>query len=206
MVVMVLSGSVHLCLAFGGLPALCAAVGVPAHGAVAVLMDHIVYPDVFLYSVGNVIMYPMILLNVGYLAGAGPSQMVPAITLNLFSSGCMIASSTDLHFMLPGSEPFIVAAILCFFASTFVMSSLSEGGAQIHNENKNRVSRTIDSTMLFWSIGPFVQAWVLLGYITPEAAHIMFAMIDIPSKLGTQHIMLKSRLAIESAAEHFGDP
>jgi len=200
MAVMLVSGAVHLALAHGGLPMLASSVGLPAE-----VLKHIVYPEVALYSMANLVLYPLVLLNLGYVAGASPKQMVPCTTLNMVSNTMMVLSATDL---LDGTGPLMCvgASIALNFASTLVMAALVEGAAQLSFANKNRVEHSIDSTMFFWSLAPLVQALTLMDSLGVDQARVVFALLDLPGKLGVLHIMLKSRPAMESAGNHFEDP
>lgn len=195
---MLLSGAVHLALAQGGLPMLAAKIGLPAE-----VLTKIVTPEVFLYSLGNMICYPVMLLNLGYISGARPSQMVPAILLNTMGNTAMLVSCMDYA----SYEPLLATCIAmgCFFGSTCTMNGLVEGAAQLSFANRNRVEHTIDATVFFWSLLPMFQTFTITGSIGPEQSRVIMALADIPAKLGVLHIMLKSRPAIEAAAHHFDE-
>jgi hypothetical protein len=200
MVVMLLSSGIHILLANGGLVTIAHFAHVPEPW-----IKHIIYPDVFLYSAANLFFYPAMLLNLGYIAGARPSQMVPCTTLNTLSTGAMLLSSTDF---LPGVGPLFCTgtSMVLFFGGTLVMSALVEGAAQLSFANRNRVEHTIDAMMFFWSLAPLVQAFTILDSLGHDQATVLFALIDVTGKLGTLHIMLKSRPAMEAAGHHFEDP
>jgi bacteriorhodopsin len=197
--VMLMSGIVHVAVASGGLPILAQHVGLPA-----AVIEKIVYPEVLLYSIGNLITYPFILINMGYVAGATSNQMVPCIALNAVGNFFMVYSCMAL----PWGHAFISSGVsaIFFFGSTLSMSGLVEGASQLSYANRNRIEHSIDATMFFWTLAPLIQAFAIFNLVGPEQHRVAFALLDLPCKLGVLHILVRSRPAIEAAAHHFEEP
>lgn len=195
--VMLASSAVQVTLAFGGLPMLLAYCGAPAS-----IMAHVVYPEALLYYVGNMFLHPLMLLNLGYLAGYEASTMTPSIIISMLGNTCVILSTTTL---LPTSGLLLASsAIFCLhFQSTVCFTGLVDRASTLSFANKTRTEHGIDSMLFFWSLPVLVQALTYMDCMTVAQSLYILSYFDVTAKLGVCHISLKSRTAVETSARHF---
>lgn len=200
MVVMLLAGSLQVFLAHGGLPMLADHI----NGAGEVV-HRIVSPEALCFAVSNIMLYPLILANMGYVAGAEPAQMVPCVALNVMGGSAMILSTTST---LPGIGPLVCAgaSVVFYFGCTMAMGPLADSANQLSFANENRVKQTCNVMMLSWTMAPLVQALALVHSLDIEQARAIFAILDLSGKLLVLHILLKSRPAMEAAGHHYDEP
>merc|ERR1719421_497260 len=104
-------------------------------------------------------------MNLSYICGAAPGQMVPSTSVNMAATSLILLSSTDL---VPSPLLCAGGGVALYMASTCLMSALTESASQLSYANRNRADHTIDATMFFWSLPPLVQAFSLMDSIAPE--------------------------------------
>lgn len=200
-VVAVISNSVDFILASGGLSALLGFAGVPVH-----FLEQIIYPEVFLFSLTSLALYPIMLINLGQLAGASPAQMIPCITLNVLGSCCMVASATSLLPWHPlGALLCTGGSIVCLGSSALLMSNLPAGAHQICYANRYCVERASDAILYFWSLPALVQAFTLLDQLSIDQARVWLAIADVACKCGVLYFMMQSQRAMNAAGDHFAE-
>ena len=69
-------------------------------------------------------------------------------------------------------------------------------------DNRIRCQIAGDLLVFSWSLYPIVQVFPILGLLPSDRHLMIMSALDLLSKLGVSHIMLKSRAAISHCSRH----
>jgi len=165
------------------------------------ILDLVADPDLVLHWLPDLVTVPLVILNVGRIAGRGPSTMVPCLFPAVLSTAAAIgsaAATVPLHqwSCLLGSAGFMLTTVT-------LLADLPQEAGQISAQNRRRALIGSDLLSFTWSGLPLIQALGLAGAISTGMELKLLTAIDCLMVVGTSHIVMRSNLAIQSAAEHF---
>mmetsp|Transcript_91848 Transcript_91848/g.163479 ORF Transcript_91848/g.163479 Transcript_91848/m.163479 type:complete len:422 (-) Transcript_91848:120-1385(-) len=165
------------------------------------VLDLVAQPDLIIRWLPDLINVPLVVINVGRIAGRGPSQMLSCVTTGVMSTLAAVGSAAAV---VPLHQWGCLLASAGFMLTTVtVLGELPHEAGQISALNRRRALVSSDLLSFTWSCMPFVQALGLAGAITMSAELKMLTAIDVLMVLGTSHIVMRSNLALQSMAEHF---
>mmetsp|Transcript_82275 Transcript_82275/g.233017 ORF Transcript_82275/g.233017 Transcript_82275/m.233017 type:complete len:393 (-) Transcript_82275:100-1278(-) len=182
------------------------------HLATALLGDHLAEllhlgsgrsPALTLHYTQDFVTSPLLAANLGYLTGQEMKSMLPTIAASMI--GTMGALGSEL-FQTP--EHKVLSLVMNIggmaFASRQVSMIRQHAGGVVAMQNKLRAQLAGDLTIFCWSLYPLAQA-LRVGGVLPEYVQLnLFCMLDMLSKFGASHLMLRSAKAVRNAALHFG--
>jgi len=182
------SSGLHLLMAVAG--------GVPSP-----LAAYAFQPEVAAHFVQDLVVGPMLILNLGHLVGVGPRSMMPCVALNVAST-CGAIGAAAAHAYLDRMTCGIVS-LASMGCTAYLVSKLSAEPTSFSSLNTKRCQVAGDLLMFSWTLSPLVQLLGIHGALgVPQQLHV-FAVIDVVTKIGTCHLLLRSPSALRNATEHF---
>lgn len=169
----------------------------------APLASYCVHPEIVVHYLEDYVMSPMLIMNLGYLTGLNSKQMLPCIAYSLVSTTASIGAAI-VPTQLQGLA--MMASGLCFMGmAATTVNQLPQKAAMISTRNQLRTQVAGDLMVFGWTLYPLVQGLGLLNAVSIQGQMNTFALLDVLTKLGATHIMLRSRHALQSASEVFGE-
>lgn len=165
---------------------------------------YIANPTLFAYFCKDMLVYPLMLANIQFVAGVNFVDVLPSMILNSVGSSFVAATFTTL---LPAGYHtyFTVAALSSMVASSCLMLSFEyRAGKKLGLQNKARTSNAVYSTFVWW-MPQLVVLMARTGLADLHDIESVLAVLDVLTKVGVCHITLKSRPSLDNAAVHFGD-
>mmetsp|Transcript_94758 Transcript_94758/g.203585 ORF Transcript_94758/g.203585 Transcript_94758/m.203585 type:complete len:395 (+) Transcript_94758:68-1252(+) len=163
-------------------------------------LSKLAYPEVAMHFLEDFIASPLLILNLGYLAGQKPRQMVPCICYNLIATSGALGAAVSPD-ELQRALFLITNACFTGMASSCI-GSLPGQAATLGNFNRLRVQVSGDLMIFSWTLYPVVQGLGLLSILNVPGQLRLFAGLDVLSKLGACHIMFRNREAIVNASRY----
>lgn len=195
-VALAICGSFHLLMASG-------------YGLPSSLTAHLANPELVQHFLADVFVMPLVVANVGYLAGQRAENMRSTL---LFTTAATLsfagAAAATSH-----SLPMLALGALTLGKVSYDLDNVLPIRARlISEENKTRVKIITDLLVVSWSGGAMVEGLGLLGSMSLTTQLHTLAVLDALSKLGTCHLMLNPRgatafrNAVEVLSERAGFP
>jgi len=185
--IMLISGGLHLALAAG--------VGLPPEVAA-----YVAHPDVVAKLLPELVCTPLLIWNLGYLAGKHPGQMVLTTAAGVMGTACYIVASAvspehALRMVLLGAGCMLKAGYSCNAAFPAEATALS-------TINKLRTQISADLLVFGWFGYPLAMCLKLTGCIDEPAELHAYALLDLLGKIGVTHIILRSADAFTTAVHY----
>lgn len=178
------SSVVHLALALG--------LGIPPS-----LPLHVTNPEVVARFLPDIIIVPLMIMNVGYLAGKKADNMLPTVGFGLLST---VSLATAAAVNQGEALPLLVTGITCMFKAAFdINRALPVQAGSLSAVNKLRTQISADLMVFTWVGYPLVEALGMVNCITLSSELYAFAVLDLIGKLGVCHIVLRSEDAFQNA-------
>jgi len=162
---------------------------------------HAAYPAIAAHYVQDFVFSPLVILNLGYMAGVKGSDLKLPIAGSICGAGCAFAAAVAPTASLRCG--FFLAEVCSLAIAGRSLSSLTTHAQKISVPNKVRTQLTTDFFLFSWTLYPVCQALGLLGSISVPTQVQAMALIDILTKCGTCHLMLKSEFVLARADQFF---
>lgn len=158
---------------------------------------HVANPEVVAHLLPNVIVIPMLIMNLGYLSGRRADQMVPTVGFGLLSTVGLIAAAAS-----PDGEalPLLVTGMTCLCKAAFDINRvLPVCAGSVSAVNKMRSQISADLMVFAWVGYPLLVGLGFAHGITLSSEIHAFVALDLIGKLGVSHIVLRSPEAFANA-------
>lgn len=172
-----------------------AAVGIPGW-----LRERTPHPQVALHCLGEFVTHPLMIANVGQLAGICPRVLLHCIGSMMFSTGCFLGAG-----VVSGRR----RQLACLTLGCVVMRNamrairrLPKAALRISKQNFIRCRTTGDQMLLGWSVCPFFQALGVLIPLKEDSVAGVLALTDLFIKSAVMHLTLQSRSAVRLSAHY----
>lgn len=149
----------------------------------------IAFPEVALRHIQDFVVSPLLLINLGYLVGAGPREMLPAISYEFLATSCSIAGACYPEHL--GQYILTGVACLSHFAAAAFVSELPTRRPQIATSNKIRCRTAGDLMISGWVAVPLLQLAGIYGAIPLTSLLPALMFFDIVFKFGVCHVSLR---------------
>mmetsp|Transcript_46760 Transcript_46760/g.117784 ORF Transcript_46760/g.117784 Transcript_46760/m.117784 type:complete len:389 (+) Transcript_46760:161-1327(+) len=178
------SSAMHLALALG--------FGIPPS-----LPIHVTNPEVMVRFLPDIVIIPLIIMNIGYLAGKKADHMLPTVGFGLLST---VSLATAAAATSSEAVPLLVTGITCMLKAAFdINRALPVQAGSLSAVNKLRTQISADLMVFTWVGYPLVEALGMMNCITLSSELHAFVVLDLIGKLGVCHIVLRSQEAFLNA-------
>eukprot|EP00747_Dinoflagellata_sp_TGD_P169374 gnl/TRDRNA2_/TRDRNA2_198212_c0_seq1.p1 gnl/TRDRNA2_/TRDRNA2_198212_c0~~gnl/TRDRNA2_/TRDRNA2_198212_c0_seq1.p1 ORF type:complete len:276 (-),score=30.04 gnl/TRDRNA2_/TRDRNA2_198212_c0_seq1:332-1159(-) len=163
---------------------------------------YVAFPDVVVHYAQDLITSPMIVMNLGRLAGRSATQMAPTALYSVFATCAAIAAATVTD---PYQQMALMSlnVLLLTTAAVDITHTVPVCAAMVSTVNKFRCEVSMDLLVVSGIMYPVIQSLGLVGLVGVRTQLHWFALLDLLSKAGVCHIMLKSQQALRNTAYHF---
>lgn len=163
------------------------------------------HPSLAARYLQDLIVSPLLLVNLGFLAGCQRHEMLPTICMSLLGSAggicAALAPSGTQQWMFLGMSAAAVSA-----AAIDITQRLPRHAGHVSPRNEVRCRISADLLAFGWSLYPVVQGLGIAHAIGEPTELVWLALLDIFSKLGVCHVLSKERFAIQNAVLWHQDP
>lgn len=167
------------------------------------LAIHMVSPDVVARFLPDVIITPLIIMNVGYIAGKKADQMAPTMVFGVLSA---LSFATAAAVTQDEAIPLLATGVVCMFKSAYDINRvLPVYAGSIAAVNKLRTQISADLMVFTWIGFPLVEALGMADCISLPMQLHAYVLLDILGKLGVCHIVLRSQEAFLNAQRALSD-
>ena len=157
-------------------------------------------PEVAFHYVGDFIINPLLLLNLGFIAGVPPREMIPTMIFSFLGTTVAIGAA-----VAPEETQRLgcLAANVCCIGCTVKRTwDLPAKAASLSWHNKRRCQAASDIMILTSAFYPIAQGATIVGILTLQSQLHIFAVLDMLSKWGVAHLLLRSEKALQHSIEH----
>lgn len=159
------------------------------------------FPDIVMHILPNLFITPLIILNLGFLAGQNAQAMVPTVMFsNASVAAFVLAAATPVP--MHGMTCMMVGSICLLKAAFDVDRTLPAQAVVVSWINKLRTQISADLLVFAWLGYPIVESLALVHAISQPLALQSFLVLDLLGQLGVSHLVLRSEQAIKSAMEY----
>eukprot|EP00928_Gymnodinium_smaydae_P081002 TRINITY_DN6458_c0_g1_i2.p1 TRINITY_DN6458_c0_g1~~TRINITY_DN6458_c0_g1_i2.p1 ORF type:complete len:370 (-),score=34.93 TRINITY_DN6458_c0_g1_i2:92-1201(-) len=153
--------------------------------------------SIALHCIQDFICNPLLIVNLGYIAGRSSSEMLPCIACTsmctLFAGLSALSSNT-----MPQAA-FLSGGVFFLSASARTIQSLHEEIDHVKAANLLRSDLVGDLMVFGWSLYLVVQGLGVAQIIGVPMQFHAFGLLDVFTKAGCSHIMLRSRKILRDA-------
>jgi hypothetical protein len=169
---------------------------------VALFTSYVSHPTLFFLFCKELLVYPLMLINIQYLAAASNTQVFAPILLSTVGSSLAASSFTTL--VPVESQLFIdYGALSCMVFATSFMQNF-ETGCAVRN-NQLRAGYAGYATVLWWAPSIVVLLARVAGFTQLEGLEPGVAFLDLFGIGGICHITLKHRDRLNDSARFYAD-
>jgi len=178
------SSVVHFALAMG--------CGIPPS-----ISTHVAHPEVFARFLPDVFIVPVMILNIGYLAGRKADQMLPTMGFGLLSAVSLAAAAAAAN---EEALPLLATGVACMCKAAFDINRvLPVTAGSLSAVNKLRTQISADLMVFAWLGYPLVEGLGMTNCISLPVELHAYVALDLLGKLGVSHIVLRSHDAYMNA-------
>lgn len=193
---MVVTSFVYFGLAAGGLDHLADLCGFSDQ--FAMVSSQVSHPFLFVMFCKDLVVCPLMLINIQFLSGVPTSQVVAPVLINSVGSALAAASFTTLV-GIDSQAYFNYGAAACMILTTGLMSDFDRHARTFGNGHRS--GNAVYGTVLWWA--PAMAVLVAReGGLDLEGIEPAVLIFDAFAKAGVNHITLKERTSLELAARH----
>lgn len=170
-------------------------------GAPDEMIPFIHFPEMFMHYATDLITVPVILANLGFLAGFSTYSMLPlfgtAITSTLFNMASCVPPDLQERLIFFGLG-------LAFQATAAYQLTRFPKTIQHRGPDTERRCQLVCDLLVFtWTLYPAIQVCGLTGSLSMPFVLNDLALLDILSKLGTTHLTLRDSGILQTAIDVF---
>lgn len=165
-------------------------------GTPVMLGAYVAHPDIVVHGFLDLIVQPLLILNLGHLTGRMSKQMLPAICLaSVGTTACTLAAASHVF----GRSILLLGVGAWSFSKAHaeISEELSDNPSYVSSTNKARMQIGTDLLAFCWITFPVVEAVGLYGGVSPERFLFVMEIIDVLQKLGVCHLVLKNEAALK---------
>ena len=165
---------------------------------------HVAQPEIAIHFMKELLLTPLIVLNLGYVAGRNFKEMLPTMCFVTTGAGGAlgVAILTDPLWQVASLS---VSAVSLFLAARHISQDLPRYAHSVSPVNKMRCRISADLLVYTWTLCAIWQGLGIIGSVTPSHQVLFFTMLDLLSKMGVSHILLYTRVAVQNADDFFAD-
>merc|ERR1712060_555186 len=153
-----------------------------------------------MHFVEDFVAFPLLILNLGFLTGLSPQDMLPSISCSMLSTvgaiGVVLAPADYMRMV------FCCMNVGFWVLNVNIISDLPKKAAIISAHNQMRCQVVVDLMVMSWSFYPLAQCLGSCGVLSLKSQLDVLALLDLLGKLGVSHIMLRSKTVLQRAAQH----
>mmetsp|Transcript_34584 Transcript_34584/g.99613 ORF Transcript_34584/g.99613 Transcript_34584/m.99613 type:complete len:393 (+) Transcript_34584:156-1334(+) len=185
--VLAISGATHLLLSLGLPPQ---------------VFSWAAHPDVVAHFLPDLVCVPLLISNLGYIAGKTSREMVPTMAFGALSVVGYVAAAAvhEPHYAIY----LLGTGAVCMAKALWdVHETLPVEAGKISSCNRLRAQISADLVAVGWMGYPIVELLGLTGCISLPMQLHSYVSLDVLSKAGVSHLILRSSEAFSFATRHF---